>query len=350
MAISSLTLRLAAELRAVVTEQTDDATRQLVSAWVRAWDEIAASFQHAIFDVVNHDGPLTLTQAAKLDRVEAALQHAAAQLDRLIGHSSQVATLAARDILRAGADLTPKIMASQLPQSIGSLDSLAARFGRLNADALDALIERTTEQVTSLALPLSDSATGSMLEALTRAIPEGESPRTTAQLMLQGTEDAFNGGLSRALTISRTEVLDVYRSASNGIYAENSDVLQGWMWSAELDDGVCISCVVMDGAVFPIEDPGPNDHQNGRCESIPVTASWEDLGLAGMEEPESLYPDAQAWFDGLPEETKLEIAGPGRLEAYQSGKADWPDLSTTRAAEGWRDSRVPTAVADLFDE
>jgi hypothetical protein len=347
VAITDLTIGLARELKGVITDQTDQVTRDLVSSWARAWDEIVNSWRDAIWDITTSDLPtITITQAARMERVQAALNHAAGELDRLLGHQTDLSRMAAREILLATQDLAPKMIASQLPATEGSLIQLAIGFGRLNPDAYDAMLTRTLDQITSTAQPLSGSATESMLRALIASIPEGQSPRDTARQMLTGTEDAFNGGLGRALTISRTEILDAYRGASNSIYQANTDVVDQWMWSAELDDATCISCCVMDGEMFPLDESGPDDHQNGRCIAIPVTKSWDELGFTGIAEPDSNYQDAQSWFDGLPEDQQLSIAGPGRLDAYQSG-TPWSDLSTTRSTEGWRDSRVPTPVADL---
>jgi hypothetical protein len=103
----------------------------------------------------------------------------------------------------------------------------------------------------------------------------------------------------------------------------------------------------MNGTEFPLTQPGPEDHQQGRCDGLPITRSWQDLGF-DIPEPESAIPDAQEWFNAQPEATKLEIMGPSRLEALNSGKAEWSNLSTYVANPDWRGSYNSTSVSALL--
>ena len=103
----------------------------------------------------------------------------------------------------------------------------------------------------------------------------------------------------------------------------------------------------MHGTEHPPSVAGPLDHQQGRCDRLPVTASWKDLGFEGVEEPPSIVPDARAWFDGLPETERAAILGDTRLALLDSGQITWDDLVTRRETRGWRPSYVPTPVAAL---
>lgn len=117
--------------------------------------------------------------------------------------------------------------------------------------------------------------------------------------MLKGLEGEFNGGLTRALTISRTEILDAYRASSKQTMAANDDVLAGWMWTAELDETTCESCWAMDGQIFDLDVDGPDDHQNGRCTRTPVTKPWRELGF-DVDEPPDQRPNAEDVFRASP--------------------------------------------------
>ena len=108
----------------------------------------------------------------------------------------------------------------------------------------------------------------------------------------------------------------------------------------------CPSCWSMHGSVHDVDEPGPLDHQQGRCAAIPAVKPWAELGF-DIDEPASVVPDARALFDDLPLEQQTAIMGAEKLKLLQSGQIEWADLSTRRQTDGWRDSFVPTSLADL---
>lgn len=134
----------------------------------------------------------------------------------------------------------------------------------------------------------------------------------------------------QTLTVHNFEVEVDHSYVANGIAVHN-----------------CPSCLAMHGTVHPPSVAGPLDHQQGRCDRLPVTASWRDLGFEGVEEPPSIVPDAREWFDGLPESQREHIMGATRLALLDSGHITWEDLAQQRRTPGWRPSYAPTPVGDL---
>jgi hypothetical protein len=246
----------------------------------------------------------------------------------------------------AAAKAQAGLIASQMPKSAGTFAELSTRFDRVDQETLDAIVRRTTEQVTSLTQPLSNEATEAMLRALIQGVVVGENPRLAARQMLRRMEGAFNGGLSRALVIARTEILDAHRIGAASAQFLNMDVLQGWTWNAQLDKRTCPSCWAQHGSMHPLSDPGPMDHQAGRCSRTPVTKSWRSLGFA-VAEPPSAMRDAQAIFRSLSKSEQLGVMGPARLQALDRGAIEWRDLSVRRVTQGWRDSFVPASINTL---
>jgi SPP1 gp7 family putative phage head morphogenesis protein len=165
---------------------------------------------------------------------------------------------------------------------------------------------------------------------------------------MAATQQRFEGGLTRALTIARTETLDAHRAATKASEKANKDILQEWEWHAALNARTCPSCWAKHGTRYPLDQDGPNDHQNGRCARVSVTKSWADLGFKGIDEPAPLTPDAQTEFNNLTPDTQRRIMGAQRLDLLQSGKVKWADLSTVKHTDGWRDSFVVTPVKDLI--
>jgi hypothetical protein len=121
------------------------------------------------------------------------------------------------------------------------------------------------------------------------------------------------------------------------------------VWHAELNSSrgrTCPSCWAKHGTVHPLSEPGPIDHQQGRCSRTPKTKSWADLGF-DIDEPDDLIPDARAIFDALPETERVAIMGRRRLDLLDSGEIAWEDLPQLRTTSDWRDSYGVRPVKDL---
>lgn len=337
MAFTARTLRLLEELRVEVTALTDAHTRALTAAWVTAWDDVAHALTQAVQDAVENG--LTGHALITTSQMTNALQTIADQLDSLAAASQLVITGSLQQVVSAAITTQAAIITSQLPRDSGTIVRPAPR------EALDAIVQRATEQITAAHWMLSPEAEDAVRRALIRGVAGGINPRRTAQLMVQRAEGGFNGGLTRALTISRTETLDAWRNAAAVHQQANADVLAGWVWVAQLSVRTCPSCWAMHGTQHDLDEPGPNDHQNGRCTRAPKTRSWRDLGF-DIDEPPDLLPDARATFERLPRNEQMAVMGPQRLDALDAG-LPWGQLAETRTNPGWRDSIVPTPAREL---
>lgn len=101
-----------------------------------------------------------------------------------------------------------------------------------------------------------------------------------------------NIALGRAKTIARTEFHRAYRETTRAQYQE-SPVIKGWVWHANLDGATCAVCVAMSGSLHPASDV-LDGHPNCRCTMMPLTKSWAELGFPDI----GTVPPAQAWADG----------------------------------------------------
>ena len=340
---------LLAQLRRAVGVQTDDAVRSLTRAWVTAWDQLSDTWTGAIGDVVARiEATGELPTAAGWDRLErltaarAASERALQALTVAAGQYIGAGTLA---IVTATAEAEPQIMSSQLPTRLAA-SALRRYAARILPSALESIVVRCRQQVTQRLWPLSAEATGNMKRALTVGLAVGDNPRRVAQDMLARTEGSFNGGLARAVNIARTEMLDAYRDTSQHSHEVNADVLDGWIWSATLDRRTCRSCWGMHGTVHPLEQPGPWDHQQGRCARLPKVKSWRELGI-DVDEPDDVNPDAAATFAALDEQDQRHILGPGAYALWAAGAVDLTDMASRRETPEWRPSYVPTTVRRL---
>lgn len=347
MAVNPRTLRLVDGLRAYVGTEVDAVTRDLVQAWVRSFDEAAAELEAAVDELllVGAGEWPTRWQVQRATRAQKALAIARDHLDTLTVDTRIRITDATGRVVGTTAAAEPHVIASQFPPGYDTA-ALAASFDRVSPDAIEAIVRRTTAQVTSLTRPLSAEATEAMKRSLVRGVAVGENPRLAARQMLRRLEGDFNGGLTRALVVARTEILDAHRAGSMAAHKANADVLRGWCWTAQLDRRTCQSCWAQHGSEHPLDEAGPLDHQQGRCARTPLTKSWAELGF-DIPEPPSVMPDARAAFDSLSPADRLAVMGPARLAGLEDGSIAWSDLSTKRTTGGWRDSFAPTPLRDL---
>jgi hypothetical protein len=352
VAVTADTVRRVAELRARIASIADDRARSLTTAWAAAWDRVAGALTDAINEVLaqvaadpNHYRP-SRTAVLSSGRLAAALEAIAAQLELLVGSASSGAAADVATAVGEAATAQGGIIASQLPPA-GQLPAmLTARFAGAAPSALELIIERTEQDITSRLRPLPRLAQEAMRRELIRGMAVGDSPRTTAARMVTRAEGQFNGGLARAATIARTETLDAYRASSAAAQQAHADVLACWTWLSARSSTTCPGCWSKDGNRYPVETPGPWDHPNGECTRVPTTKTWRELGI-NLPEPPSVLGDARQIFDGLPEAEQLAIMGPARLELLRSGRVDWTDLATRRPAPDWRPSYVATPVRQL---
>ncbi|WP_152185343.1 phage minor head protein [Segeticoccus rhizosphaerae] len=346
MAVNRRTLRLIAGMRLSIDTTVDKAVTDLIAAWGTAWNEVAGEWQDALADLVaaSTDGKWpSRTQIRRADRARRALAVTRDSLDQLTKDFG----------VRVVQDLTPladdaaqweaRLIHSQMPR--GAAD--VAAFDRIDQRALEAVVERAAGRVTSLAKPLSRQAEAAMKSTLIRGVAVGDNPRKAASTMLRRVQGQFEGGRNRALVIARTEMLDAHRAAAYAQDQANKATVAQWQWVAQLDRRTCPSCWAKHGTTYPLIEPGPEDHQQGRCARVPVTKSWRDLGF-DIDEPPSLLPDAKATFDGLPEADQVAIMGKARLGLLKAGHVGWDDLTAKRTTTGWRDSWAPRPTRDLL--
>lgn len=350
MAVTNRTLWLLAELRDQVGGQTDNAVRDLAGAWVKAWDTLSEAWQEIIDGIVAEyvrtgvwPSPAQLARLGRLQVATAATQQALG----VLATTTAPATIGAGvdQVIAATALAEPAIMASQLPANLAAA-ALKAYSRNVAPSALEAIALRAKQQITATTWPISDEATESIRRALIRGVATGANPREAAREMVRRVEGEFNGGLARAQNIARTEMLDAYRDASDHVHQANHDVLDGWTWIATLDRRTCPSCWGMHGTHHPLTQPGPWDHQSGRCARMPKVKSWRELGI-DLDELEDQVPDAQQLFDAMDEADQRAIVGPGRLAMMKAGKISLADIPVLKQNTGWRPSYVPRNLGQL---
>ena len=150
----------------------------------------------------------------------------------------------------------------------------------------------------------------------------------------------------RAEMIARSEIQYVSNQVARQTYTENQDVLKGMQHSSTLDRRTCPACASLDGKVYlfkdgDIEAPLLPLHPFCRCCYIPLTKSWEELGV---KVPENKKGEAKAftgnplkdqltygqWLKKQPVAVQKEILGPARFELWDSGQIELKQMTGRR--------------------
>ncbi len=351
MVVTREVLDQAVRMRRQLNRQVNATTDQLTAAWVSAWRSVSKEWELALTALAeaSSDGRWpTRAQVVRADRAIKAIEATQKLLLELSQGASVAISAQLPSLTREAASWQAQMMASQMPPTPAANTAfIPVTFDRVDPNALAAIVDRTTQQITALTWPISAEATAAIQAELIRGVHVGDNPRRAAAQMLKRVNGTFNGGLGRALNIARTEMLDAHRTSAQAQDLATLDVLTGWQWMATLDARTCPSCLVQHGRVHLPEEPGPLDHQQGRCARVPLTKTYEELGIRGVPEPPSALPDAHAWYDQQDVATQTKIMGPGRQQMLASGSVGWDDLSRRRTTTGWRDSYTPTPLKDL---
>ena len=327
--------RLVVDLNAAI----DSGQRELVRAYVDAWDLVVNDLRDALLDLAER-GELTQTQLQRSSRIASALQAIADQLDGLAAQAAVVITDGAGQVTSIAVTAQAAIAGSQLPAAGYPLVSV-------NADVIDSIVARTSQQITARTRPLADAGKAAVRQALVRGASAADNPVKVARDMVRlARAGAVDLPLYRAQAIARTELNDAARAATRAWGQANASTLQGWEWLSSRSATTCPACWAQDGSIHDLDETGPDGHPNCRCTRMVRTKTWRELGI-DLDEPAGLARiSAEDHFRGLPRAQQLQIMGPARLKALDDG-ASWSALSYEKPNADWRRSFQVTPVRDL---
>lgn len=193
-------------------------------------------------------------------------------------------------------------------------------FARLPSEAINELVGTLADgsPLSKVLDRLGPQAAKEIKDALLSGIGSGWSPAKIGS-EIRKTVDVPRW---KALQIARTETLRAFRQSTLATYAENSDVLDGWVWLSTLSTRTCAACWALNGEFFPLSKTFFPAHVSCRCTSIPKVKG------SGFSIPSGVEAFAE-----LPVIDQQEILGPSRYEMYASGTSLWDFVILTRDKE-----------------
>lgn len=164
-----------------------------------------------------------------------------------------------------------------------------------------------------------------------------ESPRVVAGRIA----DRLGGEmLTRAMTLTRTELLRSARESTRATYQANRHLVKAWRWLATLDRRTCPACWAMNGEVFPLEVPMGN-HVSCRCALTPVMV--DRYAIPGGKSGAEVFAEQSA-------DVQRDVLGPAAYAAYRRGDIQLTDLVQVTHDPVWGVSRTVKPLSRALRE
>ena len=185
---------------------------------------------------------------------------------------------------------------------------------------------------------------------LERELKIGVSLGETTPMLAQRIAHVLEKNKRDATAIALTGAGAIVSEIRQAFFEANDDVIKCYKYQATLDTRTSELCRAYDGLIwdkdyepighnFPFRKPRVNTHFNCRSTIIPVTKSWDELGIEGMDgasdrtrsSMNGYVPQDMSFNDWLKTqspETIEKTLGKGRAELFMQGKITMRDLIT----------------------
>ena len=185
---------------------------------------------------------------------------------------------------------------------------------------------------------------------LERELKIGVSLGETTPMLAQRIAQALQKSKRDATSIALTGAGAIVSEIRQAFFEANDDVIKCYKYQATLDTRTSELCRAYDGLMwdkdykpighdFPFRKPRVNTHFNCRSVIIPVTKSWDELGVEGMDEASGRTRSSMNgyvpqdmtfndWLKTQSPETIEKTLGKGRAELFMQGKITMRDLIT----------------------
>ena len=185
---------------------------------------------------------------------------------------------------------------------------------------------------------------------LERELKIGVSLGETTPMLAQRIAHVLEKNKRDATAIALTGAGAIVSEIRQAFFEANDDVIKCYKYQATLDTRTSALCRAYDGLMwdkdykpighdFPFRKPRVNTHFNCRSTIIPVTKSWDELGVEGMDEASGRTRSSMNgyvpqdmtfndWLKTQSPETIEKTLGKGRAELFMQGKITMRDLIT----------------------
>lgn len=322
--MSTLT-QLARKQRDELTKIDEANLERVAQAYALIYDHLSGDVDALILAIEKLDNP-TAAEIKRLPQYKELMRKSERELDRFTIYLETVIGAAGLAALSLG-----------LAHSEALVNLSGIGFTGLDSNAMKYLLEYLREDgplYARLKL-ITNSTIDGIVQAIIDGVGQGFNPRKIAELI----QDAFGGGLTDALRNTRTVQLYAYRDAARANYMATDGIVTQWIWWAELDADVCMSCAAQHGTLHDLDEI-LDDHYNGRCAALPYIP---EFGNPAQQ-------TGQEWFDNLSEAEKRGLMGDSKFDAYTAGKFEFSQLSVQQQNDVYDTMRTEASLQSLLGE
>ncbi len=270
----------------------------------KKWQELERSLEYAIQRLVTEISvqqanklPVNSSALYKLESYKDLLKQVTQEAKRYEAFASGVIS----EEQNAYIDLGGRVAVDVMQES----PSWSGQLRRINPRAVEKMVGISADGAPLFDLLKQRSLSTAMVDGMTKQLVEavalGYNPEKTAKVIASG----LQGGLTKALTIARTEQIRVYRQASLDQYAAGGVTM--YQRHAAKGERTCLICLALDGQIYALKD-GFASHPNCRCQMVPV--------INGLEY--SPRQSAHEWFAAQPQSVQQQVLG-AHYDAWKSG-------------------------------
>lgn len=321
-----------ARYRAELARREAASTKRAINAYRSIYARLRVQAEALILKAQQEN--LTTAELRKLAQYRNLLEQTAAELATFQALTRNELDILARAAIVQGERDARGLLSVTATGNLG----IAAQFQRIPTGAIETLLGFLDEggPLYAKLAKMGPHTADVLAQAIIDAVARGYNPRKTADILAS----AYGTSLTDSLRMMRTVQLWSYREANRATYMANADILDGWIWTAELDADTCMSCVSQHGTLHPLDEP-LDDHHNGRCAPVPAVKGYDRVAQPG---------DGEAWFTSQNEAAQRKQMGPGKYEAWQAGQFQFDALSTKRRDDVYGMMSVETPLNDLIGD
>lgn len=332
---------------ALLVKERAIATR-MVGAYGVAWLSIKARLDALLEEIEaarERGETVSASWLARQSRLEALLRQVEGEIRDFARFAEPLIVSEQREAVAAAQRNAPVEVDAALGKRPPQVRGLV-NFNRVPTAALEDLVGFLSDgsPLRSLLDELPGNASRNVQEKLIAGVAQGRNPRLIASEIRKD----LGGNLTRALTVSRTEVIRPYRESSRRSYEANRDVVEQWAWNAALDQRTCAACIAMHGTLHVLSE-SLESHPVCRCQMVPRTKSWAELlGDSSIPDTRPKVINGAEWFARQSKDVQAAILGKRAQEAYAAGDVDLMDFVGEKHSERWGRSRYVRSLADAM--
>jgi hypothetical protein len=321
-------VELANQFRKALEARDNKALSEIIKAYGDIYQRMQDKINLLTLEIANMEVP-TVAAIRKLDSYKSLVTSIEKELTKFQGYAGTVMQQAASDAVSMGVTNARLLTLAGNP-------AVAALFRNLNPKAIENLVSYFSEGSPLMARldKLAGENALKVAQTIIDNVALGNNPRTIAGLI----QSSLGGGLTDALRMTRTVQIWSYRESNRASYLANADVVQKWIWYANLGANCCMSCVSMHGTIHDLDEV-LDDHFNGECTMLPLTI--------GMENP---VTSGESWFKEQPEAMQKQMMGDAKFEAWTSGKFEFNQLSKETENDVYGMMRTVAPLKELIGE